>query len=66
MASRERIDTRQRRDKPGTAPDFGEPGEPRGVQPDIADADKEARGGQRDEQVRNTPPAGSWNDTSAD
>jgi hypothetical protein len=65
MESRKRADTDPSR-SPRTAPDFGEPGEPRGVQPDIADADKEARSGQRHEEVRNTPPAGSWNDTSAD
>jgi hypothetical protein len=39
-------------------------GEPRGVQPGIADADKIARTGTADEPVRNTPPAGKWNDTS--
>jgi hypothetical protein len=38
--------------------------EPRGVQPGIADADKIARVGTADEQVRNTPPAGEWNDVS--
>jgi len=45
---------------------LGEPGEPRGVQPDIADADKQARSGKPQEALRNTPPAGRWNDTSAD
>jgi hypothetical protein len=39
---------------------------PRGVQPDIAEADKIARTGSKDEVVRNQPPAGAWNDTSAD
>jgi hypothetical protein len=42
--------------------DVGIAEEPRGVQNDIADADKNARTGSRDEQVRNTPPAGDWND----
>jgi hypothetical protein len=40
--------------------------EPRGVQRGIADADKKARTGKTEEPVRNTPPAGAWNDTSAD
>lgn len=40
--------------------------EPRGVQKDIADADKVARTGSQEEPVRNTPPAGAWNDTSPD
>lgn len=40
--------------------------EPQGVQKDIADADKRARTGTTEEPVRNTPPAGAWNDTSAD
>jgi hypothetical protein len=34
------------------------------VQPDIADADKVARTGTKDEQVRDTPPAGDWNDVA--
>jgi hypothetical protein len=44
----------------------GETQEPRGIQKDIADADKKARSGSSDEPVRNTPPAGAWNDTAAD
>jgi len=40
--------------------------EPRGVQHDIAEADKKARTGDKDEPVRNTPPAGAWNDTTHD
>ena len=40
--------------------------EPQGVQKGIADADNKARTGTTDEPVRNTPPAGAWNDTSAD
>lgn len=39
---------------------------PRRVKGDIADADKMARTGSKDEPVRNTPPAGAWNDTSGD
>jgi hypothetical protein len=40
--------------------------EPRGVKKRIADADKVARTGSTVEPVRNTPPAGHWNDTSGD
>jgi hypothetical protein len=36
------------------------------VQSDIADADKVARTGSTREKVRNTPPAGAWNDTGHD
>jgi hypothetical protein len=32
----------------------------------IADADKKARTGATQEPLRNTPPAGAWNDTAAD
>jgi hypothetical protein len=38
----------------------------RGVQHDIAEADKVARTGSAQERVRNTPPAGAWNDTTHD
>jgi len=38
----------------------------KGVEPAIADADKIARTGSREECVRDTPPAGSWNDVSED
>lgn len=37
-----------------------------GVQRDIAKADKVARTGSSQEKVRDTPPAGAWNDTSHD
>ncbi len=40
--------------------------EPQGVQTGIADADKRARTGRVDEPLRNTPPAGAWNETSSD
>lgn len=40
--------------------------EPQGVQKGIADADKKARTGSTEEKVRNTPPAGAWNETSGD
>jgi hypothetical protein len=34
------------------------------VQPGVADADKRARTGNIQEPVRNTPPAGEWNDVA--
>jgi hypothetical protein len=37
-----------------------------GVQRDIAKADKVSRTGSTEEKVRNSPPAGAWNDTSHD
>jgi mxaD protein len=40
--------------------------EPEGVDRGIADADKKARTGSTEEPVRNTPPAGAWNETSSD
>ena len=40
--------------------------EPQGVQKGVADADKKARTGSASETVRNTPPAGAWNETSGD
>lgn len=40
--------------------------EPDGVEKGIADADKVARTGSTKETVRNTPPAGHWNETSKD
>jgi len=43
-----------------------DPGEPRGVEKETAEADKKARTGSKSEPVRNTPPAGAWNHTSSD
>lgn len=40
--------------------------EPDGVETGIADADKQARAGTVNEPVRNTPPAGAWNETTSD
>ena len=40
--------------------------EPNGVETGIADADKQARAGTVNEPVRNTPPAGAWNETTSD
>lgn len=38
----------------------------KGIEPEIADADKIARTGSKEECVRDTPPAGPWNDVSGD
>jgi hypothetical protein len=43
---------------PGAKPQRGE------VQKGIADSDKKARTGSEQEPVRNTPPAGDWNDVA--
>ena len=43
------------------SPDNGQRGTPH---PGIADADKLARTGSVDEPVRDTPPAGAWNDVA--
>lgn len=40
--------------------------ETQGVETRVADADKEGRAGTVNERVRNTPPAGAWNETSSD
>jgi hypothetical protein len=41
-------------------------GRPRGsTQPGVADADKRARTGSEKEDIRNTPPAGKWNDVGS-
>jgi len=40
--------------------------EPDGVETGIADADKQVRAGTVNEPVRNTPPAGAWNETTSD
>ncbi len=39
---------------------------PHHIKYDVADADKVVRTGGTDERPRDTPPAGRWNDTSAD
>lgn len=57
----------ERRKAPAAGkPEGGKPEEPRGIEKDIADADKKSRTGSSDESVRNTPPAGAWNDTASD
>jgi hypothetical protein len=40
----------------------GAGGEPRDVQPDLADADKKTRTGKDDEPVRNQPPFGEFDE----
>ncbi len=40
--------------------------EAQGVEAGIADADKTVRSGTVHEPVRNTPPAGAWNETTSD
>jgi hypothetical protein len=40
--------------------------EPRGLQSGIADQDCQVRCGSEHERVRNTPPAGAWNDITHD
>ena len=54
------------RSQPKPKPDPTMPPRPRGVDHGVADADKVARTGSSDEQVRDTPPAGAWNDVSGD
>jgi len=54
------------RDNASKDPGGVESEEPRGIEEGIAEADKKARTGSKDEPVRNTPPAGAWNDTSSD
>jgi hypothetical protein len=58
---RQRHDRKRRHDRAGA-----ESEEPRGIDQGIADADKKVRTGSTDEKVRNTPPAGDWNDTTSD
>ena len=55
------VTDQDRKDSPSAPPE-----EPRGIERGIADADKKARTGTTQEPVRNTPPAGAWNDTVAD
>jgi hypothetical protein len=56
-----------RRRQPAHPATATRPGRPPGsTTPGVADADKATRTGKGDEQVRDTPPAGAWNDTSSD
>ena len=61
-AERRKVKPELELNEPGSVSKRG----PRRVKYDIADADKVARTGSKDEPVRNTPPAGAWNDTSSD
>ena len=56
---------RQKESSDGDVPN-AQSEEPRGIEKGIADADKQARTGSTDEPLRNTPPAGPWNDTASD
>jgi hypothetical protein len=49
---------------PGAGPQPGGTHKRGEAQPGIADADKKARTGSEREPVRNTPPAGDWNDVA--
>jgi hypothetical protein len=51
-------------DAPGKAPGQAQVHRRGEMQPGIADADKKARTGSEREPVRNTPPAGDWNDVA--
>lgn len=62
----ESADHPERERKPRDDRASAEPEEPRGIDRGIADADKKARTGSPDERVRNTPHAGTWNDTASD
>jgi hypothetical protein len=55
-------DGRDRNLRKNRRPMAGAGDEPRGVEGDIADADKKVRTGSTDEQVRNTPPFGDYED----
>jgi hypothetical protein len=55
------VTDQDRKDFPSTPSE-----DPRGIEKGIADADKKARTGTAQEPVRNTPPAGAWNDTASD
>ncbi len=55
-------DGRDRNLRKDRRPVPGSGGEPRGVERDIADADKKVRTGNTDEKVRNTPPFGDYQD----
>jgi hypothetical protein len=55
-------DGRDRNLRKDRRPMAGAGAEPRGVERDIADADKEVRTGSAEEHVRNTPPFGDYVD----
>lgn len=55
-------DGRDRNLRKNRRPMPGAGDEPRGVERDIADADKKVRTGSTDEPLRNTPPFGDYED----
>ena len=57
-------DERTPANAPGARPEQREVRSRGEKQPGIADADKRARTGSEQELVRNTPPAGDWNDVA--
>jgi hypothetical protein len=59
-------DGRDRDLRKDRSPVPGAGGEPREILPDIADADTKARTGKKDEQLRNTPPFGDFDDLRDD
>jgi hypothetical protein len=59
-------DDRNRRGAEGRATGLDTGREPRGLQSGIAEHDCRARSGSAKEPLRNTPPAGAWNDISHD
>jgi len=59
-------DGRDRNLRKNRRPMAGAGDEPRGVERDIADADKQVRTGSTEESVRNTPPFGDYDDQPFD
>jgi len=56
-------DGRDRNLRKNRRPMLGAGDEPRGIERDIADADKKVRTGSTDEPARNVPPRGDFDDT---
>jgi hypothetical protein len=62
LQNRPNQDGRDRDLRKDRRPVPGAGGEPRDIEPGIADADKKIRSGTTDEVVRNTPPFGDYDD----
>jgi hypothetical protein len=62
LHNRPNQDGRDRNLRKDRRPMPGAGDEPRGVEADIADADRKVRSGTTDEKVRNTPPFGDYDD----
>jgi hypothetical protein len=62
ICARPNQDGRDRDLRKDRRPVPGAGGEPRDIEPGIADADKKIRSGTTDEVVRNTPPFGDYDD----